>query len=349
MAGLTATISDLLGALSQSFRLSVYLPALVFVSGIAFTLAPYINQTAFYKAVTSTEWVAVGVLITVALGLAYMLSVLNVPLTQLYEGYVYRESKVGQFLTMLQYHRKKSLEAKAVKFNQQFDSWVNKFEVLRESLAQGGLGALEVWEAYGEYLNASSKRDRLNDELMRFYPSDETKILPTRLGNVFASFEDYPRAMYGMESVLLWPRMVPALIQSKYGELIEREKMGFDFFLNSSFLLFLFTFAYTALNLYMSAHLFLLVPIAALTGGWLCYRFAIMAAQNFGVTVRVAFDLHRNALRQSLGMKEPYSFDDETEQWQFLAKLLVGEEPAAQSWKAIFNYSAQVSTDTSDD
>ncbi len=337
MASFTSTLGDLLGALSQSFRLSVYFPALVFVVLNAFTLEPYLNQTLFYKVVASSELLLAAALITLALGVAYALSVLNIPLTQLYEGYAYRDTWLGRRMTMLHFHRKELLEEKAQELNSQANLWEGKFQVLQDDVTRRGLVTRALWRAYGAYQNASSKRDRVNDELLRFYPADEKRILPTRLGNVFANFEDYPRQLYSMDSVLLWPRMVPALIQSKYGELIEREKMGFDFFLNISFLSFLFALSYSASNLYFTARLNMWVPMIAVLCGWLAYRFAIMAAQNFGVSVRVAFDLHRKALRETLGMQEPSSFEEETAQWRFLGQLLV-EPDRLETWKKIFKY-----------
>lgn len=348
MASFTSTFGDLLGALSQSFRLSVYLPALAFVVLNAFTLQPYINQSAFYQAITSSELILISTLITIAIGAAYALSALNVPLTQLYEGYAYRDTWVGRGLAMLHYHRKVSLEQKAQEFERQANLRENDFQVLQDSFIQRGLVSRELWKAYAAYQNALNQHERASDELLRFYPTDEKRILPTRLGNVFANFEDYPRQLYGMESVLLWPRMVPALIQSKYGELIEREKMGFDFFLNMSFLSVLFAIAYSAINLHFSAHLNLLVPSATLLCSWLFYRFAIMAAQNFGVSVRVAFDLHRQALRETLKMHDPTSFDHEQQQWRFLAQILVGAEPL-DAWKTIFKYAAPPPSDTAEE
>lgn len=346
MAGLTATLSDLLGALSQSFRLSVYLPALVFVSSIGLALEPYIRQTTFYKAITTAEWITVAVLITLSLLIAYALAVLNVPLTQLYEGYAFRDHFIGRLWTQLHYHRKKRIEQQSEVLSGQAAFQFSELKALEET-GEIGQSTLAAWKTYAHYLESAAKSDRLNDELMRFYPQDQN-ILPTRLGNVFAKFEEYPRQLYGMESVLLWPRMGPLFVKSGYSEVIERQKMGFDFFINLSFLSLVFAVSFSSISLYFAAYLNLLVPIVALFCSWLFYRFAIMAAQSYGVAVRVAFDLHRSELRKSLGIKDPKSFEEETQQWQDLASFLLASKKLG-GWTEIFEYPPEQASDLGKD
>jgi hypothetical protein len=72
---------------------------------------------------------------------------------------------------------------------------------------------------------------RLNEE----FPIERTSVLPTRLGNVIRSFEDYPERQYGMDGVTLWPRLV-AKINKDHATVIEDAKITFDFLLNSAVL-----------------------------------------------------------------------------------------------------------------
>ena len=66
------------------------------------------------------------------------------------------------------------------------------------------------------------------------FPS-RSQILPTRLGNAIKSFEEYPFLQYGMDAVILWPRIV-AVASKDYLSGIDDTKTSLNFFLNSSFL-----------------------------------------------------------------------------------------------------------------
>jgi len=72
---------------------------------------------------------------------------------------------------------------------------------------------------------------RLNSEL----PSDTSLLLPTRLGNVIRSFEEYPDRQYGIGAITLWPRLI-AKIDKEYAAMMDDSKTSFDFMLNISLL-----------------------------------------------------------------------------------------------------------------
>jgi hypothetical protein len=44
--------------------------------------------------------------------------------------------------------------------------------------------------------------------LAREFPGQSDYILPTRFGNVIRAFEFYPKAMYGIDSISVWPRLI---------------------------------------------------------------------------------------------------------------------------------------------
>ena len=64
------------------------------------------------------------------------------------------------------------------------------------------------------------------------FPSAYDGLSATSLGNSIAAFEDYPRIRYGIDSIALWPRLLPILRDEKYHEYVAQEKMTFDFLLN---------------------------------------------------------------------------------------------------------------------
>ncbi len=283
MSGITATLADLLGALNQSFRLSAFFPAALFVAANAVLAKQYLAS--LYQEIAALEIGGFALAFSLALAISYSLSILNGPLTQLYEGYTFRHTLLGKLLTM--YNLKKI-------------RWL----------------ADQVREKGDLKLQAQMEQATINNELMNSYPVEAKAILPTRLGNVLAAFEDYPRHSYAIESIALWPRLVPILIKSGYAEIVERQKMGFDFFLNLSFLSIVYALEYSAVSMHMSARLVVLIPAMYLLLAWVFYRFAILAAYGFGTTVKVAFDLYRDALREAIGLENPTNFGREKGMWE---------------------------------
>src|SRR5258708_37349608 len=63
----------------------------------------------------------------------------------------------------------------------------------------------------------------------------ELFVLPTRFGNVIRCFERYSTLAYGMDAIVLWPRLV-AKIGSEFAATIDEAKTSLDFMLNCSLL-----------------------------------------------------------------------------------------------------------------
>src|SRR5262249_41132653 len=140
------------------------------------------------------------------------------------------------------------------------------------------------------------------------FPLSPARVLPTRLGNVIHSFEDYSYREYGIAAVAFWPRLV-AVISKEYAAVIDDAKASFDFMLNSSLL------SYGLALLTLAAGLVFGVPSAtpatalAWLGqvvvfallGWLFYRFSVGQAAGWGEAVRAAFDLFRGDLLDKIG------------------------------------------------
>jgi hypothetical protein len=62
------------------------------------------------------------------------------------------------------------------------------------------------WREAGDgFPNADQQEhDELLSELVTEFPSKEGLLLPTRFGNAIMAFEDYPRQVYGADSIPLW-------------------------------------------------------------------------------------------------------------------------------------------------
>lgn len=325
MSGLTATLADLLGALNQSFRLSAFFPSLIFTLANVLLAQQYLNETTLYKMASGSEAAIVLTIFTLALGVSYAISILNVPITQLYEGYAFRQTGLGYRLTENSIRRMQWINREIARLEQAADDSKKKFQNRQNEIELPYWQDTEYRTAYRDYLKASVNQIALFNEFIKYYPPEEELVLPTRLGNVYSSFETHSKNRYGIDGIALWPRLLPSLLvdPAKYAGVVERQKMGFDFFLNLSFLSLLLALEYCAISLYFSAYLAIVVPLVALALTWIFYRFAIMAALSFGTTVKVAFDLYRNTLRQSLGVVPPRHFDEEKEMWRQISDFLV--------------------------
>ncbi len=323
MSGLTASFADLLTALSQSFRLSAFFPAAMFVLVSLSLVGQYLKGSDFYTELTGSTFGELIFVFSLSLALGYALSVLNGTLTQLYEGHFFRNSALGRILTLINVQRREWLFARSRQYKRSI--LTVKLSDLPSDVSHNRFKkGFANFIRQNQYLQANADRQATDTELTYYFPTQTDAILPTKLGNVFASFEDYPRNRYSMESVTLWPRMVPDLLKTGYANIIEQEKMGFDFFLNLSFLSGLFALEYLVLSLYFEAKLTIFVPLLCLIMAWVFYRFAIRAGINYGITVRVAFDLHKDMLRESLGLEPPVDLDNERLIWESYSRFVYG-------------------------
>jgi hypothetical protein len=58
---------------------------------------------------------------------------------------------------------------------------------------------------------------RLHDD----YPIDDHRVMPTALGNIIRSAEDYGYHRYGFDSIYLWPRLA-AVLPAEYLDDVDR-------------------------------------------------------------------------------------------------------------------------------
>ncbi|WP_217572377.1 hypothetical protein [Streptomyces sp. GbtcB7] len=93
----------------------------------------------------------------------------------------------------------------------------------RFSRAAEGL-ALALEEAE---LALREQRSTIHQQLFLRYPQPPVQPLPTRLGNVIRAAEQYPRIRYGLDPVVIWPRLQPVL-PAEYADSMRTAKAGVD-------------------------------------------------------------------------------------------------------------------------
>lgn len=134
------------------------------------------------------------------------------------------------------------------------------------------------------------------ERLYLHYPLPGEAVLPTRLGNLLRSAEDYPRSRYGIDTVLVWPRLFP-LLPSSFTAGFASSRARLDAALASTALSLLFAVAAPACAMpsgapWLAALSLVAGALGALTG----YRAALTTALAHGQQIRVAFDLYRGLL-----------------------------------------------------
>ncbi|MET9230278.1 hypothetical protein [Lentzea sp. NPDC003310] len=144
--------------------------------------------------------------------------------------------------------------------------------------------------------------------LRRRFPHDEHLVRPTALGNVLTAMEDQAGRPYGLDAVVVWPRLYPVLGEQVRAVVADRRD-SLDLAARLSVTLGLT--AVVAAALLHRAGWWLLLPLGLLLAARLAYRGAVQAALAYGEAVEAAFDLHRFDLYRALHL--PLPADVETE------------------------------------
>jgi hypothetical protein len=320
MHGMTGLLSSISSKFSTSLILGALLPTAVYTLLSIVLLIPLFpagwSPMQIANAI-ETLWIVLAVT-GITILLSGVLFNLNIPIVRFYEGYPWRDSYLGKRRS--EYYR------------MQFATLTNLHQGLRTliiSMEKTGkcpseLPAIRLyWDRLGR---------RLNSEL----PKREAAILPTRLGNVIASFEDYSYEQYGIDSITIWPRLA-AKIDPPYAAAIEDSKTSFDFMLNSSLLSIILAFALLLVGLtyfipMVSRWSFTIWVGEIITICWLAYLSylgAINRAMAWGTTVKAAFDLYRWELLKQLGYTSlPATMEDERRLWKIISQQIIyGDQP----------------------
>jgi hypothetical protein len=150
-------------------------------------------------------------------------------------------------------------------------------------------------------------RQRAKQALAEEFPARCDQLLPTAFGNAVRSFERHPRARWGLNGPVVWPR-IELLLNEQQTDLQSSARTDVAFFVNFSLLAsvagVLFTIDWiwhTPLSRTLS-WLLLAIPFVV---AWLAYRAAVNSAVRWGEDVRAAFDMHRLEMYRRLGVQLP--------------------------------------------
>lgn len=311
------TLSDLAALFLQALRLSsVVLPSLILVGlNIAFVW-PLLEGTQLFQILREREPFAsipitVVVVFLVLLG-AYVLAVLNIPIIRFFEGYPLLSWGIGKRLRASNYRRVLYLQEQIQRLDQEATEYLKLAEESScKEVKQGFLMKAREREMM---------RNAFNAELIWMYPHHQTwRILPTRLGNAIAAAEEYPGHLYGIDAITFWPFLMPILEKSGYASFVESEKSLLDFLLNMTVITLVFGAELAYVDVLLSRFLWvvsLAKMAAAVILAFCLYQLAIQRAVSWGYTIRAAFVLHKDSLRQKLGLKRAKDYYHERTLWK---------------------------------
>jgi len=233
----------------------------------------------------------------------------NIPIIRLYEGYPWRGSLLGKTLQHFEIERRE----KATSLRQQGAGLRTNPNATPDQSAE----AAGLHSRLGQFLNSE-------------LPDSDGLVLPTRLGNVIRAFERYPTQAYGIDAIVLWPRLVGKL-DAAFASTIDEAKTSFDFMLNMSFLCGLTTLFILAIGVvfplplrwaFVSALVLKLLLFLFLTVVF--YYFSVNRAHDWGSQVKSAFDLYRFDLLKALGYQQrPLSYQEERALWTNISSQML--------------------------
>jgi len=157
---------------------------------------------------------------------------------------------------------------------------------------------------YDKYLEASVE--------IRKFPIDEDKkgeydaFYPSRLGNLLASYEAYPKRIYGMDVVFYWYRIWLKLDKDLREDIDSRQAMA-DSAVYTSFALFtvaLLCIVYAAISIlgtmtikYLpNAYFLAFLSFLSLIIGYLVYRLSIYSYTEIGEIFKSIFDIYEKEI-----------------------------------------------------
>lgn len=161
--------------------------------------------------------------------------------------------------------------------------------------------------------------EKLYEALSMNYPprTRPEEVMPTRLGNILKSSELYPRMRYGLDPVLIWPRLYN-LFPDHFVQAIADARSSLDFMIVISSLGSAFAVLCGACLLVVCAPwwLFLLCFWGGLLVATVAYQGALGSAILYAQQVRAGFDLYRNEFFKEMRLSLPATPAEEKAQWR---------------------------------
>jgi hypothetical protein len=314
-----SSVSEVIAYLLQSFRVPYVAPSFLFLILNFYIILPELPKTTFsneFSLLVPKDQMLLIVGLSFLLG--YFLSILNLWIIRLFEGYHWWGTRLGKYLILCKRAERDDLK-QIIKDRLEQNSKITENLPLMHPLRIAIANEIEEVRLI---------EPLVTQKLEERYPKTQEPYLPTSLGNAIAAFEDYPRSRYGIDAVLLWPRFLPILSKNNFSQYVQRSKDQVDFLINICFLLLVFSFEMFLVGLiiaqdwslwFIYTGILLLVVIVL-------YKLSLFVVLGWGLTIKVAFDLYRYDLLKSLTCRVPEDFSDERKIWTKISLFINGED-----------------------
>jgi hypothetical protein len=308
----------MVGQIAKSAQLSTLAPATILVLSNIFFIFPFFNIN-FVE-----SYIQISLMILMIITISSLFWLLNGVFLRLLEGYIFEDTSFGRWLANRKRGRAYSLEKEIRNCDnciKKANEWLeNEYPVLKltnpDSITEEDY--LHVIKFKAQWL---TRKQRLIEEYKRYFPTNLATILPTKLGNTIAAFEEYPITRYKMDAIVLWPRLLPILEKNGYAKFVEQEKAAFDFLLNLTAVVVILGAECFSLIFLLKQPTWVFGTIIAAVIVLFAYHILVLSAVDWGTTVKVAFDLYRHDLRRSLAVSEPETLFRERELWENASKF----------------------------
>lgn len=317
MSALVKSLGDFVKVLIEAFNFSSIFPATVLVILFQLYILPMLPNGSLKTMIVSWDaqtQTGMGIL-AVAL-ISYLLGAANIQIIRWLEGYPWRNWPLLKRLT----------QGKTKYVSDTMDL-VREYEQALVALKQEHDATQDL--KIKKQLRKLAGKVRQNERILirgmyGYFPQNHERTLPTSLGNVIAASEEYPNRILGMDSVVLWPFLIPTLTEKNYAQHLVREKAAMDFLANLVVVMVVFgvllcivMIRYYEPTWELAAQLCLIALVC-----WFLYRLAVQGAAGWGSMIRAAFVLFRSDLRSALGLRCPVDYSDEFRLWRQTSDFL---------------------------
>lgn len=285
----------------RNFIIAFFLPAVMFVFASLWLLAGFNLLPKFLSFPPGEILPGATTLGIIAWLAGILLLVLNYTIYQVLEGYgTYNPIRLLGPLQRRRYQTNRRLRQTV------------------EEEYEDGLINNEEPEDLGELVD---RRIELHRQRADYFPEQE-RLLPTAFGNAVRAFEDYPPDMYGVDSIVVWVRLL-AVIPEDYRALIDTAKAQTDFWLNLWLLSILALIEYVAVLIYARDIGMLWFPLLFALLVFIASSRATSAAIAWGDYVKASFDLFLPALRKKLQLPTPANIHEERKLWTSFSQMVI--------------------------
>ena len=175
--------------------------------------------------------------------------------------------------------------------------------------------------------------EKLRDAVTE-YPDSLKYFLPFRIGNHLRAAEVYRRVVYGLDAVGSWQRL-QTLLPDALRDAISAARSQLVFAANI-FVLTLIALAIAIWLMLDHARFSLTLLLGGAVILFASRKLIFVAGGSYGVVVAAAYDLHRAALADQLGLKMPRNTEAERKMWTEVNRVFLYRSPHA--WDRLTSY-----------